>query len=194
MEAITSQQRYLTKRLVYGTSYGMREDKFRRELVKDGIYLSYGEVSKLFKALAEATPGVTAGQTAAVQAAAQENVLRTVFGRIRWFLGPGAHGDAMNFDPQGTAADIILERMADLYEAGGRGPTLVTSAGIPFKLAAQVHDALWVFHPRGRGPEVIEFVRGFLERPVPELENTSFPTDSTIGWPNLAFREVDYDS
>jgi len=178
MEEVTSLQRYLTKRAVYGESYGMGYLKFARDLATEGTYVSPGEAKRLLKGLSDAYPVLRGRREQIVRLANGEKKLRNCFGRIRYFFGD-AYGNAMNFIPQSTAADVIISKMVRLgEELPGEG-----------RMALQVHDSLLFEMPREEQEDVIECVRDVMTGPVEEMGGWSCPVDAKVDGRSWNFKE-----
>ncbi|RLG79561.1 MAG: hypothetical protein DRO13_05730, partial [Thermoprotei archaeon] len=92
------------------------------------------------------------------------------FGRKK--INVGKATEMYNFPIQSTAADILIRTLNILHEEG-------------FKLALTVHDSI-VFEsnsPKENGKRA----REILTRPIPELENQTFPCKVEYGknWRDL---------
>lgn len=170
MEEVTADERYIFKRATYLEAYGGGYMKLQTELAADGIYVTPDEARRLLEVLRFARPGLTAWRDQQLQVVAQTSMLRNPFGRIRWFPGP-AFGDALNFIPQSTAADIIILAMNDLYDLLPEGAIMVM----------QVHDELITEHPPELAKDVAEIVQRRMEEPIPEMGGWFCPTDMKQG-------------
>jgi DNA polymerase I-like protein with 3'-5' exonuclease and polymerase domains len=176
MEEVTPLDRYVYKSAVYLESYGGGWFKLQTELAKDGYYLTPKECKSLLAALKMAHPVLNKWRDGQVEKANRQRYLRNPFGRIREFLGP-AFGNALNFVPQSTAADIILRAMIDI------DPLLPPGEAI---IVAQVHDELFVEHSPAVKDDVLGIMVEVMERGVSEMDGWHCPTDSKQGH-NWAF-------
>ena len=175
-DEVTDSERLLHKRAVYLESYGGGWLKLQRTLAGEGVHVTPQQAKDTLNTLRIARPVLTQYREALLAKVAQVRMLRTPFGRIRWFLGP-AYGEVLNFPFQSTVADVILHAMCEI--------DLLLPEGA--KLVLQVHDELVVEHPPGLTDEVQEVMRSVMEAPIEELNGWSCPTDGKTG-PNLAFR------
>jgi DNA polymerase-1 len=171
LEDVTPQQRYLFKRAVYLESYGGGFMKLQTELAKDGVYLSPAQAKELLVLLKASHPVYHAWREALLKEVQRNHCLRNVFGRVRWFLGP-AFGDALNFLPQSTAADVVLRAMLEIDDRLPHDRAIIV---------AQIHDEILVEHD----PAIAEWVKAtmvkVMEQPVPELDGWSCPTEAKQG-------------
>lgn len=172
-DSVTDLQRTLAKSTVYGQSYGMGPLKFHRDLAAKGIEVEFGEARRLLQAIAEVYPGVAKGAAATIEEAERNHVLRNPFDRLRWFFG-SPHGDALNFPFQSSTADIMLDSMILLDEQ------LPESA----MLVMQVHDEVWIEHPRELTKQVQECTRDIMERRIDELGGWRCPVSvkTSLDW------------
>lgn len=168
---VTREERYKFKRAVYLESYGGGFMKLQTELAKDGVYLSPKQAKELLAVLKQAHPVLHEWRERLLQEVRRNQCLRNPFGRIRWFLGP-AHGDALNFIPQSTAGDIVLRAMIEIDKRLPKGRAIIV---------AQIHDEIIVEHD----PEIAEWVKATMvsamERPIPEMDGWSCPTEAKQG-------------
>jgi len=178
---VTKDQRNYAKTAVYGQSYGMGPDKYRRNQARNGNYISMAEARSFLDAVSTAHPGVALGQRRSVARAQQAQMLRNNFGRIRWFLGPEVYGDAMNFLPQSNAADIMLTAMVTLWKRRSSLP--------PFVIVAQIHDSLLLASPPDVAPTIVAATRDAMEQPFDAFDGASFPTDAKTGGLDWSFKE-----
>jgi DNA polymerase I-like protein with 3'-5' exonuclease and polymerase domains len=169
-EEVTHAQRYVHKRAVFLESYGGAWLKLQTKLAAEGVVLGVAEVKQLLRTLAEARPTLMRWRERVLEAAERDRCLRNPFGRLRWFLGP-AFGDALNFIPQSTAADIILDAMVLVYERLPKGAIMV----------AQVHDELIVEHPPALVKEVRAVMQESMEAPVAVMDGWQFPVEGKSG-------------
>lgn len=99
------------------------------------------------------------------------------FGWRRRFWEPQDEGERslMNCPMQHSASQIVNRAMRELHEVWG----------VP--LVLQMHDELIAEVPEGEAERVSELMRVVMERPVPELGNTVFPTSGHWGptWADL---------
>ena len=177
MEKVTKDQRYLAKRAVYGESYGMGYLKFSRELATEGVYVTPGEAKRLLSGLSVAYPTLRDRRDQLVRLANAEHRLRNCFGRFRYFFAD-AYGNAMNFLPQSTAADVIMSKMVRLAE----------ELPEPARMLLQVHDSILVEAPRDLRERVVECLRDVMQSPVPEMDGWSCPIDLKLGGKDWSFK------
>jgi len=178
LEEVTELQRYLTKRGVYGESYGMGYVKFAKTLAVEGVFISPAESKRLLAGLGDAYPTLRGRREELVRVANSEHRLRNCFGRIRHFFGD-AYGNAMNFIPQSTAADVIISKMVRIAEE------LPSDA----RMLLQVHDAILLEVPRELEASVVECVRDVMESPVEEMNGWMCPTSGKRSEKNWSFKE-----
>jgi DNA polymerase I-like protein with 3'-5' exonuclease and polymerase domains len=179
IEEVTELQRYLTKRAVYGESYGMGYLKFSKTLATEGVFVSPAEAKRLLAGLSSAYPVLHRRQEQLVRLANAEHKLRNCFGRLRYFFGD-AYGNAMNFIPQSTAADVIISKMVRLArELPGGG-----------RMVMQVHDSLLLETPREEEERVVECARDVMMSPVEEMGGWICPIDVKRSGRNWSFKEA----
>lgn len=174
---VTPQERLVHKRAVYLESYGGGWLRLQRALAAEGVFISTLQAKDTLRSLRAARPVLAAYREELLDRAAQRRMLRTEFGRLRWFLGP-AYGEVLNFPFQSNTAEIILDAMVRIRQRLPEGA----------KLVLQVHDELFVECPPGVVEEVDQMMKEVMESPIPELGGWTCPTDAKTG-PNLAFKE-----
>jgi DNA polymerase-1 len=171
MDDVSFRQRYLGKRAVFGESYGMGYLKFQRMLAAEGIFLTPQEAKTLLAALADAHPEIAARKQRLVDLAHRERMLRNPFKRIRWFLDPNVFGEAINFEAQSTAADVMLGVM----------PVVDEQLPKPARIVMQIHDQLVVEHPPDIEDQVRECLKDVMETRQPEMNGWFCPVDVSGG-------------
>jgi DNA polymerase-1 len=176
-DQITKRQRYTAKRAVYLESYGGGWVTLQRKLAVEGVYLTPAETKAVLSGIASGLPERNRWKERTLKLAQRQQYLRNPFGRVRRFYGP-VYGDAFNFLPQSTAADVILDAMIRLQEELPK----------PARLVAQVHDDLLTEHPPEMTKEVQECLRDVMEAPIAAMKGWSCPVDGKTG-KDWSFRE-----
>jgi len=177
LEEVTDLQRYLTKRAVYGESYGMGYVKLAKTLAAEGTFISTMEAKRLLAGLGDAYPVLRRRKEALVAVANAERKLKNCFGRIRYFFGD-AHGNAMNFIPQSTAADVIISKMVRLAD----------ELPSPAHMVMQVHDSILFEVPCELEARMVECARDIMGSPVEEMNGWTCPGDVKRGGSNWSFK------
>lgn len=170
-EKVTKRQRYFAKRGRYLKSYGGGFMKLQREMAKEGVFVSPAEAKEILQRIGEASPKLEAWADGQVKKAKRDKLLRTKFGRIRWFLSPHVHGEAIAFEPSATVADIIWRRMVQLHHQLPK----------PAALSMQIHDSIMPEHPRHLEGRVRECLLDVMGSGVPELDGWTCPVDLESG-------------
>ena len=178
MAKVTKEQRDRAKTAVYLESYGGGYLKLARGLAKFGHVVSPAEAKRILAGLSAGYPRLKEWREEQVRIAMATKRLRTAFGRYRWFFAD-AWGDAMNFVPQATAADVILSKMVALR------PQLPGES----RLLVQVHDSLLVETPREEHGKVVECLRDTMQSPVGQMGGWSCPVDFKEHGRSWAFEE-----
>lgn len=162
--AITKAQRYLGKRAVHGSNYGLHGKKLAEELSKDGYTLDDDECERMVQAYLTRFPAIVAWQRRVRQAVLKDGKLTNPFGRVIDFRHERFNDDLWRrgyaFGPQSTCADVL-----NVYGLVPVAAWLKTS-GVDARIVAHVHDALLLsVHPRD-AYDVAAFIVAALDRPV----------------------------
>jgi len=106
------------KNVVYGTMYGAGARKLYETLLGYGFETSIKECSMLQNAFFEAYPELLAWREETLAFARKNHFVRNPFGRRRYFYQPDRAVPAiLNFLPQSTTGDIILDRLNPVADA-----------------------------------------------------------------------------
>jgi uracil-DNA glycosylase family 4 len=125
MDLITSDQRVAAKTVNFGIFYGMQATRLMNELALLGIKITRQEAMDFIAAWFEAYPGVKCYMADVYAEARQTGMVRTMFGRIRYFPAvwsplDGIREEALrqigNQPVQGTAGDILKVGMKNVYD------------------------------------------------------------------------------
>lgn len=184
------------KRIVHGCNYGLGARKLAMMYDMDER-----ECKDLIAKWKNAIPKTTEWQNATAKLAEQTGVLRTVFGRQRWFWTDSVYTESLSFLPQSSAADVIFKVMVSLYhdriglalDAARRVIPIVRALPRPALMVLQVHDSLLFELPREMRDEVACVVKDVMTQSIPELGGFSIPIGMKVGsgsWGELEPYEV----
>jgi uracil-DNA glycosylase family 4 len=163
----THRESNIAKSIVFGTFYGRTP---RSIGVEFGV--SDAEAQSWQLKIMNKYPGLAKYREHVERSYVKQGMLETPFGRVR-YLQDLRQG--YNFPIQSTASDITLGSIVALDEAG-------------FEILATVHDSIILQIPTNKFEEKTKEVKRIMERPIPELLNTSFPTGYAEGpnWYDVA--------
>jgi len=118
MDAITSNQRQMGKKVVHASNYNMGPQTFSDNLAKEEIYMGKGECNKLLKAYQVRFPGLKRWHKQIDIEVSKTRTLYNMFGRPKKFLGmlDGAtFRNAYSYIPQSTVAELLNRGMISWY-------------------------------------------------------------------------------
>jgi uracil-DNA glycosylase family 4 len=162
---VTADQRYLGKRAVHASHYGMRGGKLSEVLLLDGVVETPEACDRMIEAYLAAHPAIVEWQRRVRRRLLEEHCLTTTWGRLLDFgelaaakrLDDEAFRQGYAFQPQSEVADLLNQY--------GLIPFSRVAEGFGAALRLQVHDALVVSCPPALAWAVAEWLRGSLERP-----------------------------
>jgi DNA polymerase-1 len=172
------------KAIVLGINYGLGAQKISK------MYdMELAEVNRLMQTWKNEIKLTTLWQQRTAAEAAKFGVLKTPFGRKRWFWTSSAYTESLSFLPQSTAADIIFRAMIGLmYERIGWPEEKVARVvriykPIPLRaqLLLQVHDSLVFECPPDIVDDLVATVKLVMEQPWPELGGMVIPISVKVG-------------
>lgn len=162
---ITKAQRYLGKRAVHGSNYGLHGKKLAEELSKDGYTLDDDECEAMVQSYLGRFPAITAWQRRVRQTVLRDGALTNPFGRTISFKHERFNDDLWRrgyaFGPQSTCADLLnVYGLVPMYQ------WLAQHADVDARIVAHVHDALIFSVAPQHAYDVACAVVACLERPV----------------------------
>lgn len=155
---VSPTERYLAKRVVHASNYGMGPNKFARVA---GI--PKAEAQRLLNLYFATYPRIKVWHLDVEATLRKSRTLRTPHGRVRQFLG--VWGDELlrqgyAYVPQSTVADTLNDGLID-YETQRPGEILL-----------QIHDSIMVQVPTGEVEAAVAQLRASLTRPITIHEGT----------------------
>ena len=167
--------RVRAKNVFYGTAYGGGPRKLAKVLQGKGVAVTEQEMKALQSALAAAYPDWFRWRQRLIAEVDRNYYLTTPFDRRRYFMrGRGDAPAALDFPPQGTAADIMWHNLhPNALEAGFKslgGALLLT-----------VYDSALGEVPKGRRPETEAMLTDIMCREWPQIE-AGFRVGINIKW------------
>ena len=173
-DTVTPEQRYLAKRVVHASHYGMGPQKFARVAGLPRL-----QAQALLNRYFSTYPRLKVWHLAVEDQLRRSRTLHTPLGWRRQFLG--VWGDellreAYAFVPQSTVADILNDGLI-AYEQERPGETLL-----------QIHDSLIVQVPPELVPRASEALQRCLTRPLQiDGQSCTIPVDVKVGdtWDSL---------
>ena len=169
-DEVTSEQRTITKRLVFGILYGISAYGMVHTLAEEGINATEAEAKEYIDNFLEAFPGYTKWRKKIENQFIADQRVNSVFGRMRrWpYLNTSnqfsALREAINMPIQSTASDLCLSALIRLHKI------LKCIGG---KIIFSVHDSLVFEIPTLNLEEAVNVIRREMES-VP-LENAPIP-------------------
>lgn len=161
-DEVTDGQRFIAKRLVFGTMYGVTPWGLKNVLAEDGVTIEESEAKSLIDGFLNAFSGYKQWRTEVEKQFVQEQRVKSVFGRVRRFpyLNTGnqnsALREAVNHPIQSAASDICLSALIRLHKI------LKCLGG---KILFTVHDSIAFEVPTLNLEEAVRVIRQ-------EMENT----------------------
>lgn len=163
LERVSKEQRYLGKRAVHASNYGMGENKLSEVLLLDGYFFTPAQCRGMIAAYMTRFPAILEWQKDTRHRIIKDRILQNSWGRRYDFtytrLDDAAYRQGYCFVPQSEVADIENQ--------WGVIPTHHFLAQEQFSsvLMAQVHDELLVSAAPDEAWDIAEFMRTSLERP-----------------------------
>lgn len=177
---VTKEQRYLGKRAIHASNYGMKGKKLAEELLKDGYVLTAEQCQGMVDAYLDAHPGIRKWQRETRQEIIRTRTLTNSWGRRIVYeydrLDDDLYRRAYAFVPQSEVADLLNQ--------WGLVPTWrwLRRAQMASRILTQVHDSLGLSVAPAEAWGVWEIIQASLERPrsYRGLELT-IPVDLKLG-------------
>lgn len=167
---VTPDERYLAKRVVHASNYGMGPRKFAQIA---GI--TEREARALLDRYFQAFPRIQSWHREVERQVRQGRTLVNPFGRKRVFMeriGPELFREAYAYVPQSTVADQLHRASLEIW---ARLPE-------PARIVLQVHDSIVVQCSESQVEEVKAIVREALERPIVIMgRELVIPADVKVG-------------
>lgn len=135
-----AQKRYLAKRIVHATNYGMGPRKFATVLRGDGIFISEKDAKNYQQSYLDRFNNVVAYQQTIRDTICRTRVLYDLLGRRHLFLGAfedDTFREAYSRIPQATVAGLMALAMVKIEEA-------FEKEALTAQILIQVHDSLVV--------------------------------------------------
>lgn len=159
VEDVTPEERYLAKRVVHASNYGMGPRKFAMLLAAEGRVVSEREVRRLMDAYFDAYPEIKSVFWRRVEQAIRKNgVLTTPWGRRRVFygmMGDELLREAYSYIPQSTIADLCNSAVVRVHQIPG------------VELLLAVHDSILIQSSRPDTDGVIADLTKAMDIPIP---------------------------
>lgn len=181
LASVTSQQRYLAKRVVHASNYGMGPDKLVKLCAEDGVFLSHQQAAQLMQKYFMIYPEIKGVYWRYVENEIRFNrILDTPFGRKRAFFGrydDKLLREAYSYIPQSTVGDLGGQAVVRVYnEVQLAQPSL----GVEFLL--NVHDSILVQCNDTLVDQTAAAVQECMRIPITVDGRTfTIPTDCKVG-------------
>lgn len=163
LEAVTAEQRYLAKRAVHASHYGLHGQRLSDELLKDGVVETPEACQAMIDAYMAARPAIPEWQRSVRAAIMRDRVLTNSWGRRLAFtyerLDDETYRQAYAFGPSSEVADLLNQWGLVPIDAA------IRERGWRSKINMQNHDALLLSCPPAEVWDVWETLRASLERP-----------------------------
>jgi DNA polymerase-1 len=183
-QAVTYEERYLAKRIIHASNYGMREDKAAAVINEDadetGVRITSSIARKLIDSYFLLYPEIRSNYWREVEQELRKSLtLNTPFGRKRTFFGRWSDKflmEAYAYIPQSTVGDLCCKALVRCYEAFSRRLELGA------EVLLNVHDSLLVQCLADSVEEVRAVVTEAMHIPL-IINNMTLviPTDFTVG-------------
>lgn len=178
---VTKEQRYLAKRVVHASNYGMGPDKLVKLCAEDGVHLSDHKAHDLMARYFMVYPEIKGVYWKYVEEQIKwHRVLDTPFGRKRAFFGrydDKLLREAYSYVPQSTVGDLGGKAVVRVYQEVQLG---MADLGAEFLL--NVHDSILVQCNETMVARTAEAVREAMRIPITVDGRTfTIPTDCKIG-------------
>lgn len=162
------------KNVTYGSLYGAGPRKLYDTLVAAGFKTTLAEMRALQDQFFRAYPGLLRWRTRLVDFALDHGYAVNCFGRRRYFYEPAKMvPEIVNFDPQSTVADIVLDRLPAVEQV------FTSFGGAPL---TTVHDSFLGEVPHERWREAARALKAMLEVPYPQVHPDFYcPVDLKVG-------------
>lgn len=182
IEDVTDEERYLAKRVVHASNYGMGADKLVIIVNEDakvtGVRIDEGQARKLIEKYFMIYPEIKENWWNRVEADLRHTrMLNTPFGRKRQFFGRWDDKmirEGYSYEPQSTVGWICNEGVINCYheiEQKDKGELLL-----------QVHDSILMQCTPANLDEVVAEMDRCMKIPVTIYGNTfTIPTDAKVG-------------
>lgn len=179
--AVTKEQRYLAKRVVHASNYGMGPDKLVKLCAEDGVFLSDQQAANLMQRYFMVYPEIKGVYWKYVENEIRFNrILNTPFGRKRAFFGrydDKLLREAYSYVPQSTVGDLGGKAVVRVYNEVQLG---MVDLGAEFLL--NVHDSILVQCDETMVARTAAAVQEAMRIPI-TLDGRTFeiPTDCKVG-------------
>jgi len=178
---VSTEQRYLAKRVVHASNYGMGPDKLVKLCAEDGVFLSHQRAANLMQRYFMIYPEIKGVYWKYVENEIKFNrVLNTPFGRKRAFFGrydDKLLREAYSYIPQSTVGDLGGKAVVRVYNEVQHG---MANLGAEFLL--NVHDSILVQCVETMVAPCAAAVQEAMRIPI-TLDGRTFtiPTDCQVG-------------
>lgn len=191
LEEVTTDERYLSKRINHASNYGMSPPRFAQVINAEAdkepyLSISVAEAKKLMDAWHKLYTSI-APWWLSVQMELREKqmTLTTPYLRKRTFYGPPVHDTyktAYAFLPQSTVADHFNGQIQPDGVKGGMLEIWRRLCDDEIKLINQAHDSCMLEVPKEHALDILKEVKQILKRPlVINGESCTIPVDGEIG-------------
>lgn len=183
LETITYEERYLAKRVIHASNYGMREKRLVQIVNEDaettGVAIDLPTAKRLLDAYMLLYPGIREVYWKSIEKALRDSrVLVSPFGRKRQFFGRWDDKllrDAYSYPPQSCVGDLCCKALVACY---GRIQKVVPGA----ELLLNVHDSLLMQCWEADVERVAGLMGEAMHIPITVKGHTFYiPTDCKIG-------------
>jgi uracil-DNA glycosylase family 4 len=151
-----STMRYMGKRVVHASNYGMGPQTFSDNLSTEDIFLSQSECKKLLDSYQDRFPGLKRWHKLIEEEVQQSRVLYNLFGSARKFLGimnAALFRNAYSYKPQSTVAELLNRGLVKCTNDPRLGKD-----GFDIRMLTTVHDSfLFQFH-KSKIPNLLQIL------------------------------------
>lgn len=162
-EEVTKQMRYLGKRAVHASGYGMRGNKLADILIKEGLTFTPKECQNLIDAYMDQRPAIRKWQSDTRKTILRDRYLQTSWGRSIDFLYDRMDDETYRFAyayiPQSEIGDLTNQWMVKPVH------DCIKNHKLKSTLLMQVHDAIVVDAVPEETWHLMRFVKRYVERP-----------------------------
>lgn len=161
--AVTKSQRYLGKKAVHASNYGMRGTRLADELLKEGYVLTPDECQKMIDSYLDKHPAIRQWQSRVRAEVLANRCLVNSWGRMIEFefdrMDDDLYRRAYAFVPQSEVADLLNQwGLIPVYK-------WLRANKMRSRLNLQIHDAVLISAVPDEVWDIMQFLKKTLERP-----------------------------
>lgn len=148
--------RYMGKRVVHASNYGMGPQTFSDNLAKDEVFKSQSECQQLLQSYADRFPGLKRWHHSIEEEVQQNRILYNLFGSPRRFLspmGPALFRNAYSYKPQSTVAELLNKGIIKMVN----DPRLGKDA-FDIRMLTTVHDSVVFQFHKDKIPNLLQIL------------------------------------